>query len=346
MRVALMNEFPFWLRNEVTHMRIAFTIWRASLTGGLTPSQAQRIVMTKKGPLDLKGIDRLTPEVAGILARHDDDLLLPSLAEISAETAQCLAQHRHGLYLEGCRSVSPAAAEALAVHGQDTLRNSWEESFAEWASWGEDPDSHVLSDPDDDLDLFTEALREAIFLKVQTLSLAGLRKLPRPVATALGQHKGTLILDGVRELDGAAAEGLKHHFGSLDLNGLRSLSQRAARALAYGGGRWPSWLMLEISLGLNGLQSIPAEVTGELAVYQGTLRLNGLSSLSVEAARNLARFEGTLCLCGLQTISVELAEALAEIQGRLRLPCLRSLSPGAAEILLSRPGDTLAFGLA
>lgn len=359
-----MQEILDGLRNRLGDLGVDFAIWRAGLTGGITPAQARRIVMAKRGSLVLENVSEISPEAAAVLALHNDDLVLPSLAEISVQTAQCLARHRHRLYLDGCRSLSPAAAEALAVHGLDTLRNSWEESFAEWASWDEIPDSYDPSDADDDPDFFMEALRETIFLKVQTLSLAGLRKLPPPVARALGQHKGTLILDGVRDLDDAAAEGLKHHFGSLDLNGLRSLSPRAARALAHGGGPWPHLLMLHIRLRLNGLKTISPEAAEELAGYQGTLWLNGLRELtppvaealarlspcnelerlnlygvrrlSLAAARKLAPFQATLCLGGLTTISADLAEALVEVKGRLYLPGLRSLSPKAAEILLSR----------
>lgn len=368
-----MTDFLFWLRNEVTNMRIAFSIWRASFTGGLTPRQAQRILMAKRGPLELEGIDRLLPEAAAILARHDDDLLFPSLPELSVEAAQCLARHRHRLYLDGCRSLNPAAAEALAIHGLETIRKSAEKSLAERASWDEIPSRYDPSDVDEALDLFTEALREAIFIEVQSLSLAGLRKLAPPVAQALGRHKGTLILDGVRELDDAAAEELKHHFGSLDLNGLRSLSPRAARALAYGGGPWPDCLMLHIRLRLNGLKTISPEAAEELAGYQGTLWLNGLRELtpavaealarfspcnelerlnlygvrrlSPAAARKLAPFEATLCLGGLTTMSADLAEALVEVKGRLYLPRLRSLSPEAAEILLSRLDVVLSPGV-
>jgi hypothetical protein len=364
-----MQEIFDGLRTRIGDLGIDFAIWRASLTGSLTPAQARRIVMAKQGPLVLEGISELLPESAALLALHNDDLLLPSLAEISVKTAQCLARHRHALYLDGCRSLSPTAAAALAVHGLETVRKSAEESLAERASWGKIPHSYDPSDPDDDLELFTEALREAIFIRVQTLSLAGLRTLDPPVATALGQHKGTLVLDGIRKLDDAAAEELKHHFGSLDLNGLRSLSPSAARALAYGGGPWPDFLMLHIRLRLNGLRTISAESAEELAGYQGTLWLNGLRELtpavaaalsrfspcsSLErlnlygvrrltpaAARQLVPFEATLCLGGLTSVSVELAEALVELKGRLCLPNLRSLSPEAAEVLLSKLDVTL-----
>lgn len=364
-----MNEFSSWLRKTVTDASIASVIWRASLLGGLTMKQAQWIIMVKRGPLALEGINRLSPEAAGILALHDDDLLLPSLSEVSVGLAQRLARHRHGLYLDGCRSISPKAADALASHGLETVRKSAKEILAEWASWRESRRAAEFSCADDEPDFFAEAALKFLSLRFQTLSLTSLRTLEPSVAQSLGRHKGTLVLDGVRVLDDLAAEGLRHHLGSLDLNGLRWLTPPAARALAYCGGGWRNGLMMDVYLGLSRLRSISVEAATELASYPGTLSLNGLRELSPalaealsrfspqtsleqlnlngvrrldpEAAREFARFEATLCLGGLTSISTALAEALVEVRGRLRLPGVRSLSSDAAEILLSRPDVTL-----
>jgi hypothetical protein len=362
-----MRQIIIRLRERVGALVGGFHLSRQRAAGRMTPSQARRLGVPKGDPMSLDWVTDLPPAAARILARHDGQLRLPALRELSVETARCLARHRGHLSLDGCRTLEPAVAEALAIHGLESMRASAAECLAARASDEGFPerDESNLNSAKFMADIAAR-LDHLKGIEEHTLSLAGLRKLTPGVARALGTHKGTLVLDGLRELDDAAAEGLKHQFGSLELNGLRTLSPSAARALAHGGGPWPACLaqMMAIRLRLNGLRSLPVETARELAAYQGTLwlgglreltpsvaaalgafrpldrldRLNlaGLRNLSPEAARNLASFEATLCLDGLTSISPELAEALVEVKGRIHLPGVRSVSAEAAAILFSR----------
>lgn len=362
-----MKDFADILRDGVTGLRVAFDKQWASLCGLTAPQQAGRIVWGTRGPLELEGVERISLGAAAVLARHDDDLRLPSLSELEPELARLLARHRHRLYLDGLRSIDAVTAKALAAHGLETVRKSWQEGLKASLALEDSPSPGDETQDPDDLDdwAFAEAIRlDSGYLVFLTLSLSGLRQLSPTVARALGQHKGILILDGLRKLSDEAAHELGNHFGTLELNGLRSLSPTAARALAYGGGPWPDCPPLDIRLRLNGLKSLSPETASELARYQGDLWLGGLRELTPavaealsgfqpqsrydrlyldgirrltpEAARKLAPFSATLSLAGLDTISPELAEALLEVRGRLHLPRVRRLSAKAAEILLSR----------
>jgi len=362
-----MRQIIIRLRERFGALGGGLRLSRQGRTGRMSPAQARQIVVSKGEPMTLDWVTDLPPAAARMLPRHDGQLVLPALRELSVETARCLARHRGHLYLDGCRTLAPAVAEALAVHGLESMRASAAECLAVRASDEGFPERGEADLNSAEL-MADIAARLEHFKGIQelTLSLAGLRKLTPRAAGALGSHKATLVLDGLRELDDEAAQGLKHHFGSLDLNGLRTLSPPAARALANGGGKWPACLprMMAIRLRLNGLRSLSVEAARELAAYQGTLWLgglrelppsvaaalgefrpldrldklvlNGLRNLSPEAARNLARFEATLCLDGLTSISPELAEALVEVKGRIHLFGVRSISSEAAAILFSR----------
>jgi hypothetical protein len=362
-----MSKLPDRLRDWIRGLQVTIDKQWAGLCGLTTAQRAGRIVWGTRGVLELEGVGRISLGAAAVLARHDDDLRLPSLRELEPELARLLAQHRHRLYLDGLRGLDAVTARALAVHGLETLRRSWQESLKALMALEEIPSpGDEAWDPEDeyDRDLTEAILLRSGFLEFLTLSLSGLRKLSPAVARGLGQHKGILILDGLKEISDEAAHQLGNHFGTLELNGLRSLSPAAARALAYGGGKWPDRPALDIQLRLNGLKTIVPKTARELARYPGTLWLSGLRELTPkvaealsgfdpqsrydrlyldglrrltpEAVRELAPFSATLSLAGLTTVSPELAEALLEVRGRLHLPGVRRLSAEAAEILLSR----------
>jgi hypothetical protein len=353
------------LRDVIRQLQVAFDRQWACFYGLMSSQRAGRIVWGTRGPLELEGVERVSLGAAAVLARHDDDLRLPSLRELDPELAHIFAQHRHRLYLDGCRSLDAVTASAVAKHGLETIRRSWEDSLRAFKAMKEGPSWGSLDcEPEHELDLLGEFLCGPGHLKQLTLSLSGLRTLSLAAARGLGKHRGTLILDGLKGISDEAAREISNHFGSLELNGLRELTPTAAAALVHGGGDWPKGFVFDNRLSLNGLRSISGEVARELARYQGPLHLdglrrltpdvaealsafspqcnydrlslNGLRQLSPEAARKFGPFRATLCLGGLRTVSPELAEALAEVRGRILLQGVTRLSCESAGILLSR----------
>jgi hypothetical protein len=360
-----MPDFTDIVRDGIRSLQVAFDKKWASFCGLMSSQRAGRIVWGTNGPLELEGVESISLGAAAVLARHDSHLRLPSLRELNPELARLLADHRHDLALDGCRSLDAATAGAIAKHGLAGVRRSWKDSLEALMAMEEIPSP---GDPDWE-PRHAREFEEAIFcgpgsLRMQALSLSGLKRLSQAVARGLGKHRGTLILDGLKEISDEVARELGNHFGSLELNGLRSISTVAARAVARGGGEWPKGFTFDDRLSLNGLRRMTSAVAGELARYQGPLRLDGLRELTpevadalsgfnpqcrydrlslgglrrldLEAVRRLAPLRATLSLGGLTTVSPELAEALIEVRGRLHLPGVRRLSTEAAGILLSR----------
>lgn len=361
---SLMPELTDFLHDLIRKLQVGFDMQWSSVYGLSTPQRAGRIVWGTRGPLVLEGVESISLGAAAVLARHGDDLRLPSLRELSPELARILTLHRHRLYLDGCRRLDAVTARAIARHGLETIRRSWEDSLRALKAMEVPSPGDPGSEPEQELDPADAFPCDLGHLEQLTLSLSGLRRLSATAARGLGKHRGTLILDGLKEISDEAAGELGQHFGSLELNGLRSLTPAAAVALAHGGGEWPKGFVFDNRLSLNGLRGISPQVAGELARYQGPLRLdglreltpdvaealstftpqsrydrlnvNGLRMLSPEAARKLAPFSATLCLGGLKAVSPELAAALVEVRGRLYLPGVRTLSSETARILLSR----------
>jgi hypothetical protein len=359
-----MEPFRAWTRKPMRQLTDGSGLWPAG-PRSLSIQQAEQIVAETGRILRLPGLRTLTPAVARVLARHKDDLVLPGLRSIAADVAHCLAQQKGRLYLNGCRSLDIPAAKKLVAHGLDTIRESAATCLRAREAWylslGQNDETAETDDPR----ILAASMPESIFIREQTLSLSGLKKIPATLAEVLGEHRGELILDGVRELSDAAAAGLGKHFGSLDLNGLRSLTPNAATNLAHGGGEWPRNLPLTVRLSLNGLKHLSPDAARGLARWQGPLWLNGLRRLppavaaalatftpqdeldklhlgvrrlSPAAAREFAPFRGTLSLDGLRTVSTDLAKALVEVKGRIWLRRVSWLRQEAAEILFSRGG--------
>jgi hypothetical protein len=117
-----------------------------------------------EGELSLNGLTQLSDAAAKALAKHQgNDLFLDGLAQLGDAAAKALAKHRGSLYLNGLTQLSDAAAKALAKH------------------------------------------------QGRFLSLGGLTQISDVTAEALAKRQSGLSLHGLRQFSEAAAEMLSKH---------------------------------------------------------------------------------------------------------------------------------------
>lgn len=308
--------------------------------------------MSHEGDLHFFLLENVTEDVAPILARYDDDLLL-GLAEISPAIARALARHRHSLFLNDITEISPATARALAGHGRARFDKSLAAARANHERWltAIRTLQTCLGHP------HMAALADAVQFgsleghEWSMLGLDGLRTLRLDVAQELGQHRGVLMLSGLETISDDVAAALASHRGVLVLSGLQSLSRPAAAALASSS-RWkPDWIRACSGLHLDGVKELSVEVATELATFDGLLSLSGISELSPAVASALAAHKPTnvvwrtLTLDGLERLSVATAERLAEHAEDLVLNGLTEISPELAEPLSRHRGRLFLGGV-
>ena len=147
----------------------------------------------------------LAPGVASLIAKHQEDLYLYSLRQLSTEDAHSLAQHRGRLHLRDLSSVTAEALDALAKH----------------------EGSLIL----DGLKHLSEEQAEALGQHKGSLRLNGIRDLPAAVASLLAKNDGPLYLSSVDALSLDAAEALSNHKGPLHLWEISHVRDGVAEAL-------------------------------------------------------------------------------------------------------------------
>ena len=148
---------------------------------------------------------RLAPGVASLIAKHQGNLDLYSLRQLSTEDAHSLAQHRGRLHLRDLSSVTAEALDALAKHEGPLIL--------------------------DGLKHLSEEQAEALGQHKGSLRLNGICDLPAAVASALAANDGPLHLSGVDSLSLDAAEALSNHKGPLHLWEISHVSDKVAEAL-------------------------------------------------------------------------------------------------------------------
>ena len=83
-----MRQLIIKLRERFGALGSGLLLSKRGAAGRMTPSQARRIVVPKGDPITLDWVTDLPPAAARILARHDGQLRLPALRELSVETAR------------------------------------------------------------------------------------------------------------------------------------------------------------------------------------------------------------------------------------------------------------------
>jgi len=254
----------------------------------LTSAQAEKLVTGKKGTVALNQLKALSPEVAAVLARYDEELSLDGLETLSPEAAAALAKHKASarfgtadISLDGLTQLAPDTAAALATHqgalALKSLRTLDSLPLAQKLArqWGE-------------------------------LQLNGLTTLTPEIAVVLATNEGVLV---DRTRPGVEQRRADHAASVLRFDSLTAIAPASAGALAKQKG----------VLVLNGLTGLAPDTAAALAKHEGTLVLNGLTTLSVECAKDLAHCPSALVLKGLTVLPPEARTALYA-HPNIRLP--------------------------
>ncbi len=198
--------------------------------------EAVELFSKHEGDLSLNGLTELSDAAAELLSKPQGDLSLCGLTELTDAAAESLSKHKGDLWLDGLNELSDAAAVSLSRHqGQ--------------------------------------------------LGLDGLTELSDAAAESLSKHQGDLWLNGLTELSDAAAKSLSKHQGKLSLRRLTELTDAAAESLSKHQG----------DLDLSSLTELSDATAGSLSRHQGDLVLNSLTELTDAAAEALSAKVGTIC---------------------------------------------------
>ena len=230
-------------------------------------------------------LEKLTPEVAMILARHPANLSFPALEQISPEVANALGRKKHlWLSLDGIQKISRDVARELASTRCGLVLGN--------------------------LQAVTPELATILAQKKGSLRL-GLASITPEVASALSQHEGWLSLNDLHSIDLVSAAALAAHQHWISLNGLKTLTPDLAEALANFNGE---------TLDLNGLKSLDLEVAKKLAVARcrNGLYLNGLVTVTPAILEVLANGNFGISLQGLEKIDMETKQALDAVGEKLQ----------------------------
>ncbi len=150
--------------------------WLTLPADRITPEVAE-VLAAHNGQLTFTGDAALRPATAAAVAAHRGSIRLPQLRTIPLETARALAPHRGPLIIDGLSRLTPEVARGLAEHAGTLV-----------------------------------------------LAMPGSPGLTPEVAAALAKHAGGLVLPGVSRLSTAAAVELARTPGSLGLPGLRRVT--------------------------------------------------------------------------------------------------------------------------
>jgi formylglycine-generating enzyme required for sulfatase activity len=184
-------------------------------------------------------------DAAAVFAKHQGDLVLSELTDLSVEVAAELAKHQGTLHLAGLMNLSAEVATALAEHqGYLDLQGV--------------------------TDLSVDAA--AALAKHQgELVLSGLTDLSVELAAELAKHQGDLILEGLSSLSVEVATALAKHQGNLNLWGVFNFTVDVVSVLARREGRFgPGGRM---SLGFELAEAVDKHVVENVAAVTRALAM-------------------------------------------------------------------------
>lgn len=311
---------------------------------GLTrlSDEVAEVLGTGVGSLYLDGLSELSPRAAAALARRkgevnpyskrkSNNLILNGLTSISVETAKALAGYEGCLMLDGLARLPDDVAAALAkFKGEnltlDGLQSISDKGLATLATMK----AEGLS-----LGLARITVAQAKIMKAFKGKLGlSIKHLSAEVAAVLGERRGALYLECLPSLSAGAAERLARHRGYLSLNGLERITADAAKKLVKHKG----------DVDLSEVKKITKEAAKALAKVEGVVRLNSLESMSAGVAIELAKRPDRLDLYGLTRLTNGVAEAISRRPGHVSLHDVNDLTDKQVEILLPKYAEgTLNF---
>ncbi|EMI19541.1 hypothetical protein RMSM_03530 [Rhodopirellula maiorica SM1] len=258
-----------------------------------------------RGDLSLRGLTELSEAVAKILvgiAGEGGSVYLDALEHLSAAVAEVLSNHRGNLSLGGLKTLSDSAAASLSRHRQSLsldgltdLTESVAKSLGEIVGQSYLEDYAELCKPEP----FDDAVRELtidelykLTVRVDELSLNGLKSLSDEAAENLSKYKGFLSLNSVDTLSESARSSFSRMQRGASLNEyiktIKSLTDSDAD-VAFAAMLARGRLQNEI-LEFDSLRELSSGAAKELALFDGWLHLNGLSVISDEVAEHLSCF--------------------------------------------------------
>lgn len=277
----------------------------------LTVAEAERLVADDLAlVINLADVRLLDPQVARVLARCRNVLVLSGLADLTPDIAAILAACPGVVDLSGLRSLSPETAHALAAYRgpQVDLSGVWP---------------------------VTAELVELARVTAVRLDVKGYRRRPRltvgEARMLVKQKEWDGDLSAVVELPPDVAEVLVESGRDLKLTAVRSVSAETAAALAAAGG----FVQLAEGVRVEGPEAAMLAASPNIGLP--------ITMLTLDLARGLAARPGNLTLPQVAELTGPDAEAIARLlggrQGHLALPILRRISGRALAALVEMKRD-------
>lgn len=217
----------------------------------ITAEVAQKFLADPEG-VGLSLAESIDDDAAEMLSKHQGDLSLDGLTELSDAAVESLSRHRGGLFLGSLKKLT---SQSLAA----TLAQNPEELFLE---------IEILS-PEAAAELAKQERSSEEYAPY--LNLACLTDLTHETALALAGHSGHLIL-GIKSLSADLARALSSFRGeSLCLNDVSHLSDDVAEILSQSEAE---------ELALEGLESISAKAAGFLLQHNSVVTELDLAAIA------------------------------------------------------------------
>lgn len=177
---ALQEHQSFLSLNGLLDLPEEIAVFLGSRTGGISLDSLPTLTpvavasFATRCHISLKGLTRISPELAESLAEQTARLDLSGLKDLDFASAIELAHHKKELYLDGVNSISLKVAKALALH-----------------------QSRITLDGLQEIDA---AVAQTLASRKGDFSLDALRTFDVHVAANLAKHKGKISLVGLNQL--------------------------------------------------------------------------------------------------------------------------------------------------
>jgi len=297
----------------------------------------------KKISISIKGLKRLTDDIAIALSKHTGDVTFEDLIEISDSAAAYLINLKGKIYFEKLETLTDSTAEILSKHKKLLyFMNLRSLSDAAALSFIKNNTSIVLYDENIESLTINSA---KLFVKVTPYTSASLfgntinrlnffsiKNITKEIAFELSNFKGKLSFPNLNDITVETAKELANHQGpELYFGGLRTINHDVAKMLSNYKGK---------KIYFSSLTTISDEAAAELSNFNGVLNLDNLLAISVITAKHLSNHKGKeLYLNGLINLSVEVAIELSKHKGDLKLNGISELSEDEAIALSKHEGS-------
>ncbi len=295
--------------------------------GGVEPDAAEWLVARIPEDIHL-WVTHLSPESAGILARHRQALHFRRLTHIDAGVAEVLSAHESGLCFWDLQELSLSCAEFLGRTKACLIFGGITELAPEVAA--------CFVTHGRGLNFFSLRTLEpeaASWLAKRTVRMhLTVEELPVASAEAIARFQGRMLSFTFGRLAPAAAERLAAYPGALTLylSSLKSISHKTAAALVSHTG--PLYF---------GSSAWGEKVCTELARHQGLVGAKHPPRFTKAGALALARTSQTLRFYQIKSMPDWLCEAFSTHTGTLEIPRVTRMSKKGARALLKHPGPLM-----